>query len=184
MLKLCLDAGHGGRDSGATFRQVLEKMIVLGIVREAEDIMSEFGMIDTFTTRPNDNFVGLRDRVNRANEAGSDLFVSVHCNADADEDNPGDPEASGMEIYHAVGSIKGLKLATAIGAGMRAEFPDEPWRGVKARNLYVVKRTVMPAVLVEVAFIDNSDSNRELRDPSVQRRLAFSILAGVLGYWL
>jgi N-acetylmuramoyl-L-alanine amidase len=183
-MKICLDAGHGGRDPGATFGGLDEKVITLEVAGKMGNIAAGTQLVQPVYSRPANKFVGLRDRVTFANESGADVFVSLHCNADADEDNPGGPEASGMEIYHAVGSIKGLKLATAIGAAMREEFPDEPWRGVKARDLYVVKRTVMPAVLVEMAFIDNSSSNLKLRDPSVQRRLAFSILGGVIGYWL
>ena len=183
-MKLCIDAGHGGNDPGAGFKGVKEKTVVLKIVNHMVTLLKHQRSIEVILSRPENKFVGLKERVKFANKRKADLFVSVHTNADADDDNPGDPEAEGKEVWHCVGSIKGLKLATSIGAGLRAEFPDEPWRGTKARNLYVVKRTKMPAVLVEVAFIDNSQSVLELQNPAVQKRIASAILFGVIGYWL
>ena len=179
-MKVCIDAGHGGRDPGAMFGDppLREKDVTLSIARELEKMLDPLP-IDTVMTRSGDTTLQLRDRVATANQANCDLFISIHTNADPDEDDPGMPEAKGEEIYYL--SEAGKQLAARLGAGLRAEFPDEPWRGLKERGLYVVKHTAMPAVLVEVAFIDDSATNRRLRDHAVRKQIAYALLRGLVG---
>lgn len=177
-MKVCIDAGHGGRDPGATFNGLLEKTVVITIAGMLNKMLRLEG-VETCMTRAGDEYLGLRQRVTIANESAADYFVSIHTNADPDEDEPGMPEADGQEIFYL--SDAGMELASAIGDSLQAEFPEEPWRGLKKRGLYVVRKTSMPAVLVEVAFIDNSESNLELRTPEVRRHLARAICQGILG---
>lgn len=177
-MKVCIDAGHGGVDPGAMFRDLKEKSVTLSIARKLRDMLVQTP-IEVVMTRNSDDTLGLRKRVEIANDAKCDLFISIHTNADSDEDEDGMPEAKGQEIFYL--SEAGKKLAGKIGAGLQAEFPDEPWRGLKQRGLYVVKKTDMPAVLVEVAFIDDSETNRELRSPVIRRQIAFAILRGLIG---
>jgi N-acetylmuramoyl-L-alanine amidase len=181
-MKAIVDAGHGGRDSGATFGAMREADVTLAIVKEMQLLTARSKFIDLVFTRATDDYLSLRDRVNLANATGADLFVSVHTNADPDPDRPGDPEARGMEVWHHPDSVKGGHLAKELGRGMKLEFPDEPYRGEKARALYVVRKTVMPAALVEVGFIDNSDTARKFTQPEVLSQIAFSLVVGLIGY--
>lgn len=180
-MKLIIDPGHGGKDPGGMFRGVSEKDIVLDICLQLDRLL-KYSSIESIMTRRGDNTLRLRDRVTFANEQNADLFVSIHTNADPDDDNPGDPEAEGKEVWVNPGSEKGTQIAQGVRDGFKREFPDEPFRGIKERGLYVLRRTSMPAALVEVAFIDNSESHRELLNPSVRGQLAFSIMRGILWY--
>jgi N-acetylmuramoyl-L-alanine amidase len=66
---------------------------------------------------------------------------------------------------------------------LRSYFPDEPWRGIKEEDLGVLRLTKMPAVLIEVGFIDHhSQTVRRLKEPSVQREIAAAIATGVGAY--
>jgi N-acetylmuramoyl-L-alanine amidase len=177
-MKVCIDAGHGGVDPGAMFNDLKEKNVTLSIARELQAMLRPLP-VDVVMTRSGDDTLGLRKRVDIANNANCDLFMSIHTNADPDEDEPGMPEAEGQEIFYI--SEAGRKLGARLGAGLQTEFPDEPWRGLKKRGLYVVRKTTMPAVLVEVAFIDDSDTNRELRDVAVRKQIAFALLRGLIG---
>lgn len=180
-MKLCIDPGHGGNDSGASFRGTMEKEIVLSISLFLEDLL-KYTEIETSMTRKDDRTIALRERSDFANTGNADLCISIHCNADADPDLPGMPEARGEEIFYSPGSVKGKMLAELVGGGLKKEFPLEPFRGIIGRELWMVDKTGMPAILVETAFIDNSTSVNELRMPSVRRKIAFAILRGVLAY--
>lgn len=177
-MKVCIDAGHGGHDPGAVFDDLKEKTVTLSIANELA-AMLRVTPHEVVRTRPGDTYLGLRKRVDIANDANCDIFISIHTNADPDEDEPGMPEAEGQEIFYL--SDAGKALGRKLGAGLQAEFPDEPWRGLKQRGLYVVKKTNMPAVLVEVAFIDDSDTNRELRDHAVRKQIAYALFRGLIG---
>ncbi len=181
-MKLCIDPGHGGSDTGATFRGTLEKDIDLSIALYLENMCQSSGTIDTVMTRRDDRTLRLRERTDFANVENVDLFISIHCNADPDPDLPGMPEARGEEIFFAPGSAKGSKLADCVADGLRKDFPLEPFRGTIGRELWVVDKTGAPAILVETAFIDNSTSVNELKDPIVRKRIAFAILRGILSY--
>lgn len=190
-MKVAIDAGHGGKDSGAMFRGVMEKDITLNIALELQRLSQYANSLEVFMTRTSDQTVFLSDRTNAIRRWGADLVLSIHCNADPDSDLAGMPEARGEEVYYNPGSIKGKHLAECVGWGLQQEFPAEPWRGIKERGLWMVRlgapsgtdpATLPPSVLAEVAFIDNSASNNELRNPAVRNRIAFALLQGILRY--
>lgn len=80
--KVVLDAGHGGRDSGALGRKSKEKDITLAVALKVGEYINQYlPDVEVIYTRDKDVFVGLDERSNIANEAGADLFISIHCNA-------------------------------------------------------------------------------------------------------
>lgn len=91
---ICLDAGHGGIDHGASFHGLKEKDITLDIVLSASRILSMHGYTIVLT-RSDDRYVPLYDRCRISNDSNADMFISIHCNADPDQDEPGMPEAKG-----------------------------------------------------------------------------------------
>lgn len=182
MKPVVIDAGHGGTDPGATFHGLQEKDVVLAVALKTEDLLMAKGEA-VYLTRTTDVFVPLGQRCRLANFHDGKIFISIHCNADPDMDLPGMPEAQGAEVWYFDGSKWSERLATALGQAMREVFPDEPWRGLKpTTRLAVLRGTTMPAALVELAFIDASKSNRELRDPVVQEACAQAIVKGVEYY--
>jgi N-acetylmuramoyl-L-alanine amidase len=92
--RIMIDAGHGGKDSGAVGRRgTMEKDVNLRVARELAKLLKEDGVFEVLLTRGEDTFVPLADRSRIANEADADLFISIHCNG-----SPNSGE-SGYEVY-------------------------------------------------------------------------------------
>lgn len=81
---IAIDAGHGGKDSGASANKLLEKNITLAIAKQLARELSNNGY-RVFLTRSNDTYIGLRQRTKLANDKKSDLFISIHANSLADK---------------------------------------------------------------------------------------------------
>jgi N-acetylmuramoyl-L-alanine amidase len=176
---VCLDAGHGGSKPGAVYSGLKEKNINLDVALGTGRILAIRGYNVAYT-RTEDIDVSLQDRCKIANAAHADAFISIHCNADPDEDEPGMPEAKGEEILYCKGSQKGLYLASQIAYWIDQIFPDEPFRGVKERDdLYVLKHTNMTAVLIEIGFIDKSSSTESFSDPATIKSICNLIANGI-----
>jgi N-acetylmuramoyl-L-alanine amidase len=179
-MKIVIDAGHGGHDSGATYRGMKEKDITLEI---AKKILWVCGNNTFFLTRSTDVYLTLRERCDFANNMGADYFLSIHCNADPDSDEPGMPEARGEELWIYEGSEKGMDYGKKLKKYIDLIMPDEPFRGVKESKhgqLHVLTHTKMPAGLVEVGFIDNSQTWRHFQDKSVITEIACCLTLGLL----
>ncbi|MGV3696092.1 N-acetylmuramoyl-L-alanine amidase [Flavobacterium sp.] len=91
--KVTLDAGHGGHDYGAVYHGHIEKNIALAVVLKVGRILEKNSGIEVIYTRKNDVFIDLIERANIANRADSDIFVSIHCNANKNN------AADGSETY-------------------------------------------------------------------------------------
>lgn len=182
--RVCLDPGHGGVKPGAVFHGLLEKDVVLSIAKAAQE---ELQVMDPATwvcmTRSWDQDISLEGRCQFANNMRVDCFVSIHCNADPDDDAPGMPEARGEEIWVYEGSNEGMKLAQALQLWVDNIFPNEPFRGIKTTTgLYVLKHTVAPACLIEVGFIDKSSSTETFTDDATIQKIGRLIAGGIHDY--
>ena len=154
--KVCLDAGHGGSDPGATSGKLYEKDINLKVVELIKDFLSPYD-VEVVLTRSTDKTVSLEERVKIANKEKVDLYVSVHCNS---SDNTA---AKGWEIYVVAKGGKAEKLANRIKANVfENSILNLKDRGVKAANFYVLRETDAPAVLIENAFISNTDDRTKI----------------------
>lgn len=91
--KVVLDAGHGGKDYGATYHGNVEKNIALKTVLKVGEILEKDPNITVVYTRNKDVFVELDDRASIANKSKANIFVSMHCNANANI------SAAGNETY-------------------------------------------------------------------------------------
>jgi N-acetylmuramoyl-L-alanine amidase len=91
--KVTLDAGHGGKDSGASYHGYVEKNIALSVVLKVGAILEKVPDFDVNYTRTTDVFIDLVERANIANRANANIFVSIHCNANRNT------EAYGTETY-------------------------------------------------------------------------------------
>lgn len=150
MRYVCLDAGHGGKDSGACGYGRKEKDDVLRMVLRVSDILKSEG-VKVYLTRNNDIFESVYQKATEANVMGVDFFASFHRNAASGK-------AAGFEtlVYSNSGVAK--VCADAANAAMqKLGFKD---RGTKVRtDLVVLNSTKMPAVLFEMGFIDNKGDN-------------------------
>ncbi len=170
MEKIMLDAGHGGPEPGAVYQGRQEKDDNLALTLAVGEVLESRGY-DVLYTRTDDIYQTPFEKATIANDSGADLFISIHRNA-----FPTPNTASGVEslVYDKSG-IK-LEIAEAIDANLaELGFRD---LGVKARpNLVVLKRTQMPAVLVEAGFLDN-DADNELFDMKFDE-IAVAIADGI-----
>jgi len=166
--RVVVDAGHGGKDPGAIGPSgITEKSVNLAIARNIAAELGGRGYVVTMT-RSGDLYLSPTARAEYANRIRADFFLSIHANAHASS------EARGTEVlFHPSGKMRPLALALARKIARIAGGTD---RGAKPRgDLTVLRRTRMPAVLVEVAFISNPREEQLLAQPNFQAQVARGI---------
>lgn len=181
-MKVCLDAGHGGHDSGALWHGDREKDLTLAFILQLKALLRDkLPRVEVVTTRETDVFVSLADRCGKANGENCNVFISVHLNSSPKKDVD-QPEPFGMEIWTYEGALVGEHLAERILSRVRVRLGGMPIRGVKkTRELYVLKHTKSPAVLIELGFINGLHDRVLLRDPEVRTRLATAVVEALEG---
>lgn len=170
-----MDAGHGGRDYGAVYDDRREKDDNLRLTKDVGAVLSENG-VEVSYTRTGDVYLTPYERAMKANRESVDYFVSIHRNA-----FPEPNQASGVETFVYDQNGEAAKMADAIGENMEEiGFVTMP---VQERpNLVVLRRTAMPAVLVQAGFLD-SDADNALFDENyngVVQAIAQGILDSAL----
>ena len=169
-ITVVIDAGHGGRDRGGIPGQrVAEKDMTLDVALRLRNVLSANGY-RVVMTRSSDVFVPLAGRVAIANSYRNAVFVCIHFNA------TGRAGASGIETYFY--SRDSLPLASAIHYYVTGGAPSAN-RGVRRRGYYVLRKTAIPAVLVECGFLTNPTEAAYAQTASYRQRLAEEIAAGV-----
>lgn len=178
---VAIDPGHGGEDPGAIgIGGLQEKEIVLDISRQVAALLSQQG-INVIMTRsadlPSYAQLDLQPRVDIAERNRANIFVSIHANAI----NMSRPDISGLETYYAPGSSQGAALARSIhnsilnGVNIRD-------RGVRSARFYVIRKTSMPATLVETGFVTGAEDAARFSSPTGRQQLATAIARGILQY--
>jgi len=173
-LLVMLDPGHGGKDPGAIgIRGLREKDVILPIALRVATLLQQQG-VQPVLTRNNDRFVTLDGRVQMAARYRATLFVSIHANAI----NLSRPDVNGLETYY-----------YSSGAGLAQTIHNSVLRSVNIRNrgirrarFYVLRKTSMPAVLVEVGFVTGAEDAPKLANAQHRERLAVAIANGILQY--
>ena len=173
-MKVCIDAGHGGKDSGAVGGGVKEKDIVLSISKKLRDYLKTYG-VEVYMTRESDIYNSVTTKAKKGNDSKADLFISIHCNSATSQD------ANGVEVlvYKNAGDNK--KAGESILNSIVEELILRN-RGVKERpDLAVLRDTKMTAVLVETGFISNAGDRAILLEK--QDEFSKAIGDGVLRYF-
>ncbi len=169
--KVVIDAGHGGADWGATYENRKEKDDVLNLAFAVGKILQDNG-IDVVYTRTSDIYNTPYEKAMIANNANADYFISLHRNS-----TPTPGSSTGIETL--VYNDSGIKADMARNINRELEELGFENRGVISRpNLVVLKRTKMPALLVEAGFINN-DSDNEKFDAEFNL-IANAIASGIL----
>jgi N-acetylmuramoyl-L-alanine amidase len=169
-MKICIDPGHGGKDPGAVGPTGLNEADINLVVSERIIAGLERLGLSAALTRKTDVYVDLGARCEFANDFGANYFVSVHCNSNG-------PSAVGIETLYA--SANGEALAIPIHEMMITVTSDTD-RGLKYRSdLYVLNGTHMPAVLAEIGFISNAETEGLLKTDHYRHLIADSIVAGI-----
>ncbi|MFY9249638.1 MAG: N-acetylmuramoyl-L-alanine amidase, partial [Vulcanococcus sp.] len=172
-----LDPGHGGPDPGAIgINNLRETDVVLDVSLQVAQILQAKG-VRVLLTRSSEVDVDLPPRVALANNNRADVFVSIHANALRMDR----PDVNGVETFYFQGG-RSLSLAQSLQNQMLAASPGTPDRGARSGRFFVIRRTVMPAALVEMGFVTGQLDAPRLADPSFRRRLAVAIAMGILNY--
>src|SRR5438094_1545617 len=167
-----IDAGHGGFDRGGIPGQrIPEKEMTLDVAQRLKTLLAASGY-RVIMTRDSDVFVPLPTRVAIANSYGNAIFVCIHFNS---AKRMG---AGGIETYFY--SRESLPLASAIHYYVAGGAPSSN-RGVRRRGFYVLRKTTVPAVLVECGFLTNPTESAYAQTASYRQKLAEEIAAGVHG---
>src|SRR6266566_7453378 len=165
-----IDAGHGGFDRGGIPRQLVqEKTMNLDVAQRLKAVLTAYGY-RVVMTRDSDVFVPLGTRVAIANSYRDAIFVCIHFNAAPRR------SANGIETYFY--SSQSLPLASAIHYYVAGGAPT-PNRGVRRRGFYVLRKTTIPAVLVECGFLTNATEANYAQSADYRQKLAEEIGHGV-----
>ncbi|MEY2509207.1 MAG: N-acetylmuramoyl-L-alanine amidase [Verrucomicrobiota bacterium] len=197
---IVLDPGHGGYDKGAASTFGLEKNFALDVARQLRPLLQAKGF-KVVMTRETDVFIPLEVRARIANATKDSIFVSIHFNATSSN-----PHAAGFEIFsltprgapstnddslalHFVNMQAGsameaqsFELAATVYHSMCGHFLKEFDRGIKRARFAVLRRTQVPAILVEGGFLSETGDAKQIADPEWRKQLAESICVGVEGY--
>lgn len=182
-VSIVLDPGHGGHDVGTqsiSKPRYQEKSLNLVTAKFVRDFLQQLGY-QVIMTREEDKFVSLEKRAKIANAYKSILFVSIHYNSAPIVD------AQGIEVFFYQSkekkgrSVKSKRLAQAVLKNVVAETNAKS-RGVKPGNFFVIRKTFMPAILVEGGFVTNEEELQNLKNPIYLKRLAWGIACGIEEY--
>lgn len=175
MKKVFLGIGHGGKDSGAVGNGFKEKDLNLSIGISCASELQRHG-VDVLLSRQKDEDDTLNDEIKECNAFKPDLAVDIHNNAGGGD---------GVEVYYSRVGGTGKTLATNINAEVIAVGQNS--RGIKTRlNTFgrdyygFIRSTVAPAVIVECAFIDNSNDIKIIDTEAERKAMGTAIAKGIL----
>lgn len=175
-LTIILDAGHGGKDNGASSMGSTEKEINLSIEKKIAELLESCGA-GIIETRSDDTYISLKDRVDIANDSGAALFLSVHCNY-----YDTDASMNGFQCFYGGGSIEGEAVANSITEAIERDGICST-KHARSENYYVVCNTTMTSVLMELGYMSNRTECVNLLDDEYQGKLARSIVKGVIEWY-
>src|SRR5437667_2656279 len=168
---IVVDPGHGGFDRGGIPGQrVPEKIMTLDVSLRLKPLLEKAGY-KVVLTRDTDVFVPLGARVSMANSFPSASFVCIHLNSATRSG------ASGIETYFY--STESAPLAASIHSAVVGGAPSEN-RGVRRRGYFVLRRTTVPAVLVECGFLTNPTEAQYALTTTYRQKLAQEIARGIV----
>src|SRR5437879_10010430 len=166
-----VDAGHGGKDSGAYRRYgPPEKLVTLDVAERLDRKLRE-SQLKTVMTRSSDVFIPLDERVNIENSQKNAIFVSVHFN---DSRRRG---VRGFETYYHSGAS--FDLASRIQEKLMT-IPHSKNGGVHTANFRVLRNATCPAVLVECGYLSNRSEGNQARDWEYRELLADRIAEAIV----
>ena len=175
--RIVIDPGHGGPDPGAIGRGgVRETDLVLDVSLKVAQLLKAKG-IKIILTRISEIDLDLPPRVAIANRSKADAFVSIHANASR---NPR-KDVNGIETFYFSGS-EAFRLSKNIQKQVLRVSPGSPDRGVRKGRFFVIRRTSMPAALVEIGFVTGRFDSSKLSSPSHRNKIAWAISKGIIDY--
>ncbi len=224
-LDIMVDPGHGGVDAGTTHLGVKEKELVLKVAGYLKTLLEDDPQFNSHLTRTSDQHISLKARVQKAETARADLFLSLHANSNPDSrvrgtelyfQNSLPPDEESLIIadqenrFEAGHEGRGLIAATSpskkndiaailddLNRQYRAksslkmtQFLSDGWKqskilskaSIKQAPFYVVSKTTMPSVLIEVGFLTHPEEAKKLTSTKYQQEIAQKIYKALTHY--
>ncbi len=183
-IKIFIDQGHNpsGINAGAEGFGLREQDVNFNVGRYLANLLNEDPRFEARTSRPTpettlgySNTSSLNERVRLANSWPADYFISIHCNAN---DNPA---VNGSEIYVYENYSEAYYMAEHILQSIVSRVGTKN-NGVRINtSFYVLRRTTMPAMLIELGYLTNYEDNQKLLNDQYQ--FAYAIYEGILQYF-
>lgn len=187
-----IDAGHGSPDGGTSSADgTLEKDINLLISFKLRDILESMG-VRTVMTRTDDTAIydssagtirekkvsDIKNRLKIINETENSVFVSIHQNHFSGS------KYKGLQVFYSPNHPESSMLADSIRLPVISFLQTDNSREIKASGseIYLLKHSQRPSVLVECGFMSNAEETELLKDESYQKKLAFLIAIGIRDY--
>lgn len=169
--KIVIDAGHGGKDLGATINGLTEKSLI-DIISNKIQTMNQNNDVEIYQTRNNDSFVDLTERARIVNSYQPDLAISLHFNCNKNI------EKNGFEIYvsdTSPTSEKSKELANQLATAISNSSPLKN-RGIKVAPFMILKKSEYPTLVLELGFISNEKDRDYISSEKGQTEMAKTIL--------
>lgn len=182
-----LDAGHGGKDGGASSASgIIEKNVVLSVTKKVEEYLKMQGM-NVVLTRDGDYDLAspeakkrktqdLSKRVQIMNSQENGLVVSIHANAITNS------TWTGAQTFYDPKKLENKKLATAIMNSMKSNLSSTTREPKSISSLFILKNSEVPSTLVEIGFLSNPEEAEKLNNEQYQQEVAYAIYEGILYY--
>jgi N-acetylmuramoyl-L-alanine amidase len=180
-MKILLDAGHGANTPGKRSPDGIQEFEFNSAVAAlTKDILKDYECTVEYAHDPTGKVdVPLEKRVDFANRAGFEVYVSIHANAFGNDWN----EANGIETYvHTNKPKSALELAQKIQDNL-IKATGRKNRGVKTAEFYVLNKTKMDAILIECGFMTNKEEASLLKSSQYRLKCAESIVKGVVEHY-
>lgn len=179
-----IDPGHGGRDSGAIYKNIYEKDINLLMSKKIEKHLVSKGAkvyltretdIDLSTTTTNKKRSDLTNRAKMINESASDMYISIHLNSISNS------KWKGLQIFYNSKNKENETIATRLTTYLKEKSHNiRDYK--KENNYYMYKQITIPGVLIELGFLSNSNDRYRLTVDKYQEELAKNIADSIENY--
>lgn len=178
MTKIYIDAGHGGKDTGAVGNGLYEKHIALAITKKVENQLKQYKNVEVMLSRTFDTFLSLEERTNKANHWGADVYIAIHINASKGASN------KGFESFtHPQTDSKTKGFQNVMHEEIIKQMPGVVDRGKKAENFHVLRESFMAAILTENLFISNLSDSKLLNDDYFLDKIATGHTNGLVKFF-
>ena len=181
-----IDPGHGGRDPGATYKDIKESDINLQISTILKEILENEGAtvymtrsgdydLSTINTK-NHKKSDLENRAKLINESNCDLYISIHLNSDTGS------TWNGLQIFYTTKNKNNKEIADQIEKQFKNEMNMQRKSKI-IKNMYLFDRITKPGILIEVGFISNENDRYKLQQEDYQKKVAITIKNSLINYF-
>ncbi len=183
---IIIDSGHGGKDAGASAKEIKEKDINLVITYKLKKELEKVGAVvlltrtdDADLSKPNATRRKKSDfdsRIALINNSNADMYISIHQN------NYSNPKYYGPQVFYSNVNSKNEKIAKTIQEDLN-KFTNSKRKIKITTNTYMYNKLNIPGILVECGFLSNKKDLTNLTNPKYQKELSAVITQSIIKYF-